>query len=126
MTVIESKYGWIEVVGIKDKSCETTESHLDKALTELTNNTNQVRTDHSRLHSDQGGVFEGVFDGSVTTLNTTHTDTGGHNSCVNPVKNAQGRLQQVARAIFAACTGGHDYFRELTSRGMSLKLWGGG
>jgi hypothetical protein len=119
MTVVDSKCGWIEVVGIKDKSCETTDSHLDSVMTELTNNCNTVKTDYSRVHSDQGNEFKGVFDKSLSTLNYTHTDTGGYNSEANPAENAQGRLQQTARAMLAAATGGHDYFIEL--RGPALK-----
>ena len=60
-----------------------------------------------------------MFHETVVSMNMTHTDTGGYNSCVNPAENAQGRLQQTARAILAECTGGRDYFREL--RGLAIR-----
>ena len=119
MTVLEGKCGWLEVIGLKDKSSESTNAVLVETLTELSNNTNQVNTDFGRVHTDQGGEFKGEFSKTLASLNLTHTDTGGYNSCVNPAENAQGRLQQTARAMLAACTGGQEYFREL--RGVALK-----
>ncbi len=119
MTVLESKCGWIEVVGLRDKSCASTGAVIDQVLTEMSNSTNQLKTDFSRAHTDQGGEFRGDFSKVLASLNLTHTDTGGYNSCVNPAENAQGRLQQTARAMLAECTGGHAYFREL--RGLALR-----
>ena len=55
MTVLEGKCGWLEVIGLKDKSSESTNAVLVETLTELSNNTNQVSTDFGRVHTDQGG-----------------------------------------------------------------------
>ena len=109
----------MEEVGLKDKTCESTNSELGEVFTAITNNTHQLRTDFSRAHTDQGGEFKGVFHETLVAMNLTHTDTGGYNSCVNPAENAQGRLQQTARAMLAACTGGREYFREL--RGLAVR-----
>ena len=61
MIVLEGKCGWLEVIGLRDKSSESTSAVLVETMTELTNNTNQVRTDFGRVHTDQGGEFKGEF-----------------------------------------------------------------
>ncbi len=43
MTVLEGKCGWMEVVGLRDKSSETTNECLDPILTDISNNTNQLK-----------------------------------------------------------------------------------
>ena len=118
MTLTEGNHGWIEVVGLKDKSAKSTSKDLKAKLRDLANRSNQKLGDFGRVHSDQGSEFKGEFDEVLTSLSMTHTDTGGYSSSANPAENAQGRIQQTARAVLHECTGGHEYYREL--RGLAL------
>ena len=44
LTVVEGKYGWIEVTGLKDKSAPITVDGLSRVVTDVMNNSNQNPT----------------------------------------------------------------------------------
>jgi hypothetical protein len=115
MTVLEGKHGWIETVSLADKSAMTTADSILDTMRDVMNRSNQTLNDISRCHTDQGNEFKKPFDTVLRELSITHTDTGGYNSCVNPVENAQGRLQQTARSMLTQATGGHNYYHALRS-----------
>ena len=121
LTVVEERYGWKGVTGLKDESAPITADGPSRIVIDVMNNSNQNPRDVGRFHSGQGREFAVEVEQLITRSGATHTNTGGYNSSSNPAESAQGRLQQTARAMLAQCTGGHSYYielRKLLSRGL--------
>ena len=93
VTALESKYGWIEVIGIEDKSSSNTLEAVKSLIRDVMNRSNQHPELVGRLHTDQGKEFQGEVKKYMIDLGIEQTNTGGYNSSTNPVEGAQGRFR---------------------------------
>ena len=109
----ESDYGYITADGIIDKSSESTCDTMKEMIREIKHETNRPTIDVARVHTDQGNEFRGKFGKLIREYGARHTNTGGYRSHVNPTEGVNARIQQCVRAMIAACTGGHKYYKQL-------------
>ena len=119
MVCMEGTYGWMEIMGLKDKSSKSTKEGYEEMRRHILVGTGQQHKEVVRFHTDDGSEFKGEFEDMIRVQNSKHTHTGGYNSISNPAENALARVQQSARAMLVQATGGEEYYKLL--RGPALQ-----
>jgi len=112
--VVEDKFQWAEVGGLKDKAPKGSADEFHRLVREIARQTLRQGANIVRVHTDMGTEFKGLFESLCAKLGARHTGTGGYRSTNNPLGEGWNRIAMgTVRAALAACTGGEGYFREL-------------